>query len=470
MRAVVCTEFGPLDRLVVEEREPPTAGAGQVVVAVPRGGVNYVDGLICEGRYQMKPAIPFVPGSEIAGEITAVGPDVDGLSVGDRVLAVHRVRGFAEQVALPVTSVIPMPPSLDFGQAATLVQSYSTVLFALTRRTTVVPGEWVLVLGAGGGIGLAAVDVARALGARVIAAASSDARLDAAREMGAEAVIAYESEDLKTRARELSGDGVDVVIDPVGGRHSEAALRATRLFGRFCVIGFAAGIDRVDPAQSGPPPESDPDRRRVGRLGDPRSGRQPRSLRRSTGDDRGRTPPPDAAGELRARPRRLRCWPVSSDGASTARPCSYPDRGGSADPLRQGDAGLAVGLTQLGCRLLDDRRRRPVGQERSVLGHRSSRIVVLEEQQTSEIEARGVVTGLEGHRALELGVRVGEQRAARAGAADPVFDPTELPRRDLVVRIAGKDRLVEVCGWAELTLVDVGRRLVERPRLLLAAR
>ncbi len=241
MRSVVCTDFGPLDGLVIEEREPPTAGEGQVVVEVRAAGVNYVDGLICEGRYQMKPAIPFVPGSEIAGEIAAVGPGVDGLSVGDRVLAFIGWGGFAEQVAVPALSVIPMPGALDFGQAATLVQSYSTVLFALTRRTSVAPGEWVLVLGAGGGIGLAAVDVARALGARVIAAASSDARLDAARAMGAEAVIEYEREDLKTRARELSGGGVDVVVDPVGGRHSEAALRATGLFGRFCVIGFAGG-------------------------------------------------------------------------------------------------------------------------------------------------------------------------------------------------------------------------------------
>jgi NADPH2:quinone reductase len=241
VRAVVCTEFGPLDRLVVEEREPPTAGEGNVVVAVRAAGVNYVDGLICEGRYQMKPATPFVPGSEIAGEITAVGPGVEGLSVGDRVLAFTGFGGFAEQVALPAASVIPMPASLDFGQAATLVQSYSTVLFALTRRTSVAAGEWVLVLGAGGGIGLAAVDVARALGARVIAAASNDARLDAARAMGAEAFIDYEREDLKTAAREIAGGGVDLVIDPVGGRHSEAALRATRLFGRFCVIGFAAG-------------------------------------------------------------------------------------------------------------------------------------------------------------------------------------------------------------------------------------
>jgi NADPH:quinone reductase len=241
VRAVVCTELGPLDRLVVEDREPPSAGEGQVVVAVRAAGVNYVDGLICEGRYQLKPATPFVPGSEIAGEIVAVGPGVEGLSVGDRVLAFTAWGGFAEQVAVPALSVIPMPGSLDFGQAATLVQSYSTVLFALTRRTSVAAGEWVLVLGAGGGIGLAAVDVARALGARVIAAASNAARLHAARAMGAEAVIEYEHEDLKTRARELSGGGVDVVVDPVGGRHSEAALRATRLFGRFCVIGFAAG-------------------------------------------------------------------------------------------------------------------------------------------------------------------------------------------------------------------------------------
>jgi NADPH:quinone reductase len=241
MRAVVCTELGPLDRLVIEDREPPAAGEGQVVVDVRAAGVNYVDGLICEGRYQIKPPTPFVPGSEIAGEIVAVGPGVTGVSVGERVLAFTGYGGFAEQVAVPALSVIPMPAALDFGQAATLVQSYCTALFALTRRTTLTPGDWVLVLGAGGGIGLAAVDVARAMGAQVIAAASSTVRLDAARAMGAEAVIDYEREDLKSRARELSGGGVDVVVDPVGGRHSEPALRATRLFGRFCVIGFAGG-------------------------------------------------------------------------------------------------------------------------------------------------------------------------------------------------------------------------------------
>jgi NADPH2:quinone reductase len=136
---------------------------------------------------------------------------------------------------------VPIPEAIDFGQAAALLQSYCTMLFTLTRRTTVAEGEWVLVLGAGGGIGLAAIDVATALGARVIAAASNPEKLEAARAMGAEATIAYEEEDLKARAREISGGGVDVVVDPVGGRHSETALRATRHLGRFCVIGFASG-------------------------------------------------------------------------------------------------------------------------------------------------------------------------------------------------------------------------------------
>jgi NADPH2:quinone reductase len=149
--------------------------------------------------------------------------------------------GFASQAAVPAASVVPIPANLDFGQAAALIQSYSTALFTLTRRTTVAPDEWVLVLGAGGGIGLACIDVAVSLGAHVIAAASSPDKLDAAEAMGAEATIAYEEEDLKTRARELSGGGVDVVVDSVGGRHSEPALRATRWSGRFCVVGFASG-------------------------------------------------------------------------------------------------------------------------------------------------------------------------------------------------------------------------------------
>ncbi len=241
MRAVVCTELGPLDTLSVEDRESPVPGEGFVVIDVRASGVNFVDGLLCQGRYQIKPPTPFVPGGEVAGEVTAVGPGVAGIAVGDRVIAFTGFGGFAEQVAVPALSLIPMPNTIDFGQAATLIQSYCTVLFTLTRRTSLAPGEWVLVLGAGGGVGLAATDVATALGGRVIAAASSQDKLEAAIAMGAEATIAYEEEDLKTRARQISGGGVDVVIDPVGGRHSEAALRATGHLGRFCVIGFASG-------------------------------------------------------------------------------------------------------------------------------------------------------------------------------------------------------------------------------------
>jgi NADPH:quinone reductase len=241
MRAVVCHELGPLDTLVVEERDTPVPGDGQVVVDVRAAGVNFVDGLLCQGRYQIKPPTPFVPGGEIAGLVSSVGPGVSGVAVGDRVIAFTGFGGFADQVVLPALSLVPIPAAIDFGQAAALLQSYCTMLFTLTRRTTVTEGEWVLVLGAGGGIGLAAIDVATALGARVIAAASSPEKLEAARAMGAEATIAYEDEDLKARAREISGGGVDVVVDPVGGRHSETALRATRHLGRFCVIGFASG-------------------------------------------------------------------------------------------------------------------------------------------------------------------------------------------------------------------------------------
>jgi len=241
MRAVVCNEFGPLDTLVVEERPTPEPTEGMVVIDVAAAGVNFVDGLICQGRYQLKPPTPFVPGSEVAGTIRSLGPGVTGWSVGDRVLVFCGLGGFATQVVVPALSLVAIPDAIDLGRAAALIQSYCTMLFTLTRRTTVAPGEWVLVLGAGGGIGLAAVDVAAALGARVIAAASTADKRGAALAMGAEPTIDYETEDVKTRARELSGGGVDLVVDPVGGRHAEPALRATRHLGRFCVIGFASG-------------------------------------------------------------------------------------------------------------------------------------------------------------------------------------------------------------------------------------
>lgn len=227
---------------MLEERADPVPGPGQVVVEVRAAGVNFVDGLICQGRYQIKPPTPFVPGSEVAGVLSAIGPGVDGFAVGDRVIAFTGFGAFADRALVPALSLVRMPGALDFDQAATLIQSYATMLFTLTRRTRLAAGEWVLVLGAGGGVGLAAVDVATALGGRVIAAASDPAKLAAASAMGAVATIRYEEEDLKARARELSGGGLDMVVDPVGGRHSEAALRALGPFGRFCVIGFATGM------------------------------------------------------------------------------------------------------------------------------------------------------------------------------------------------------------------------------------
>lgn len=246
MRRVVCHAPGPLDRLTVDEADAAAPAPGQVVVDVAAAGVNYVDALFVQGRYQIKPPTPFTPGSEIAGTIAAVGDAVDGWSVGDRVMAMPGLGGFASQVALPAPALSRVPDALPLDAAACFIQSYCTALFALTRRTSVAAGEVVLVLGAGGGVGLAAIDVASALGARVLAAASTPGKRAAAEAIGAAATIDYTAEDLKARARELSGrGGVDVVLDPVGGDLAEAALRATGPFGRHVVIGFTAGIPAV---------------------------------------------------------------------------------------------------------------------------------------------------------------------------------------------------------------------------------
>ena len=241
MRRIVCNELAPLDRLVVDDVEALVAGPGRVVVDVAAAGVNFVDALIVQGLYQIKPATPFTPGGEVAGVISSIGDGVEGWAVGDRVMVMTGFGGFAEQIEASPFSLLRLPDVMTFGQAASFIQSYGTMLFALTHRTTVAAGETILVLGAGGGIGLAAVDVARALGLHVIAAASSPEKLAAAQAMGAEGVIAYEEEDLKARTRELANGGVDLVADPVGGRHAEPALRTLKVGGRYLVIGFAAG-------------------------------------------------------------------------------------------------------------------------------------------------------------------------------------------------------------------------------------
>ncbi len=242
----MCQELGPPEALVVQEVDTPEPGAGQVRIAMKAAGVNYVDGLISAGRYQIKIPAPFVPGSEIAGVIDAVGDGVEGFAVGDRVFATVGTGGFAEFAIARTSQVVKIPDSLDFAKAASFHQSYLTAWFAFVRRTVVRPGETVLVTGAGGGVGLAAIDVARSIGARVIAVASSHEKRELALQMGAEAAIDSLNEDVKNRARELAGDGgVDVVYDVTGGDVSEQCLRALRFDGRFCVIGFTAGIPRV---------------------------------------------------------------------------------------------------------------------------------------------------------------------------------------------------------------------------------
>jgi NADPH2:quinone reductase len=240
VRRVVCSEYGPPASLQVVEEPDPTAGPGRVVVAVEAAGVNYADALTVAGTYQIKIPLPFTPGMEMAGTIVALGDGVEGFGVGDRVLGMT-FGAYASHVVVPATALTRVPDNLELHRAAGLVQSYCTMWFALTRRMTVEPGQTVLVLGAGGGIGLASVDVATALGARVIAAASSAEKLDLARAAGATELINYTTEDLKVRAKELSGGGVDVVVDPVGGPLAEPALRATGWNGRFLVIGFAGG-------------------------------------------------------------------------------------------------------------------------------------------------------------------------------------------------------------------------------------
>lgn len=242
MRIVSCSSFAPVDQLVVEEVPSPSLGEGMVRIAVKACGVNFVDGLIVQGLYQLKPTLPFVPGGEIAGVVTEVGPGVTSHAVGDRVFATTGLSGgYSSEVVIQAFRALKTPANLTDGQAATFVQSYCTAWFALHVRAQAQAGEWLLVLGAGGGVGLAAVDVGRSMGLRVIAAASSEAKREMALAAGAEAVVDTSTEDVKTRVKELSGGGVHHVYDPVGGEMSEAGLRALREDGQLLVVGFASG-------------------------------------------------------------------------------------------------------------------------------------------------------------------------------------------------------------------------------------
>jgi len=242
VRAVICRELGPPSFLTVAELPDPTPGPGQVVVAVEAAGVNFVDGLFVAGQYQIKPALPFTPGSEIAGRIVALDSDTTDLALGQRVMASIGLGGFASHAVVNRDALVSLPDAFDAPRAATFTQSFSTCLFALRERAHVTAGQRVLVLGAGGGVGLAAISVARALGCRVIAAASTEDKRAAAMRAGAEAVIDTLSESVKDRAREWAGGtGVDVVVDPIGGPAAEPALRSLGDGGQYLVIGFASG-------------------------------------------------------------------------------------------------------------------------------------------------------------------------------------------------------------------------------------
>jgi len=247
VRALLCTEFGPASSLRLAEVPDPVPGPGEVRIEVRAAGLNYPDGLMVQGKYQVKPPLPFVPGMELAGVVDAVGAGVDAFVPGDTVMAVPGLGAFAERCVLPVEQVLPRPASLPPDLAAASLLTYGTTLHALEDRARLRPGETLLVLGAAGGVGTAAIGIGKILGARVIAAASSPERLDLCRRLGADLTIYYSAEDLRERVKTLTqGRGVDVVFDPVGGPLSEAALRSTGWGGRFLVIGFASGeIPRI---------------------------------------------------------------------------------------------------------------------------------------------------------------------------------------------------------------------------------
>jgi NADPH:quinone reductase len=242
MKAVLCKQWGPPESLVLEEVPSPKAGKNQVIVSVKSCGVNFPDTLIIQGKYQFKPDMPFSPGGEVAGVVKEVGEGVSQVKAGDRVIAFTGWGGYAEEVIAPSEKLIAIPDGMDFKTASAFVMTYGTSHHALKDRGELKPGETLLVLGAAGGVGLAAVEIGKALGARVIAAASSDDKLAVCKEHGADELINYSTQDLRARINELTDKkGVDVTYDPVGGDLAEPALRSTGWRGRFLVVGFAGG-------------------------------------------------------------------------------------------------------------------------------------------------------------------------------------------------------------------------------------
>ncbi|KUI08125.1 NADPH:quinone oxidoreductase [Mycolicibacterium acapulense] len=241
MRAIVCREYCQPEDLVLDELPDPTPEPGQVVIRVRAAAVNYPDVLLIGGNYQVKVPPPFSPGSEMAGEVIAVGDGVD-CRVGSRVTATTFVGAFAEQAVVDARAVSPIPDGVEYAVAAAFGVTYKTAFYTLRTVAPVQPGDWVVVLGAAGGVGLAAVDIARLLGGRVLAAASGQEKLDLCRERGAEACVDYDRESLRDRIKEITGGaGAQIVVDPVGGPYSLPALRGLGRGGTFVTLGYAAG-------------------------------------------------------------------------------------------------------------------------------------------------------------------------------------------------------------------------------------
>ena len=242
MKAIQCVQWGGPEKLQLSECPLPSPAAGEVRIRVDAAGVNFPDALIIQKKYQLQPPLPFTPGTEVAGTVDAVGEGVGRLKAGDRVVAFVGIGGFAEYVCAAQAQVAPMPPGVDAAVAAGFTLTYATSQHALVERGQLKAGETLLVLGAGGGVGLAAVELGKLAGARVIAAASSPEKLDAARRAGADELIDYSQADLREAVKAMTdGRGVDVVYDPVGGQYTAAALRTLGWRGRLLVIGFAAG-------------------------------------------------------------------------------------------------------------------------------------------------------------------------------------------------------------------------------------
>lgn len=242
MKAVLCKTFGLPETLVVEDVSSPVATQGKVVISVKACGVNFPDTLIIQGKYQIKPPMPFSPGGEVSGIIKEVGEGVTHLKVGDKVFSLTGFGGFAEEVVADAKTTLRMPEGMDFITASSVMYTYGTSYHALKNRAVLQAGETLLVLGAAGGVGLAAVELGKIMGARVIAAASTDEKLELCKQYGASEVINYSTEDLRERIKQITaGKGVDVIYDPVGGAYTEPAFRSIAWKGRYLVVGFAAG-------------------------------------------------------------------------------------------------------------------------------------------------------------------------------------------------------------------------------------